>query len=117
MVDVVEPLVGTKSDWHPGVPWGRLGPTTDPIEGPPKQEEVIGVTDEKPNAEEAVAQDAEAPKAATAPSTDAKARFKEALDRKNAARGRTAAGDVNTGAVHGSETTGPVQKMFRRKSG
>jgi hypothetical protein len=90
---------------------------TDPIEGPPKQEEVIGVTDKNPNAEESQAQTAEEPKAPTAPSKDAKARFKEALDRKNAARSRTAAGDVNTGAVHGSETTGPVQKMFRRKSG
>lgn len=75
------------------------------------------MTDEKPNAEESEAQGTEEPKAQTAPSADAKARFKEALDRKNAARGRSAAGDVNTGAVHGSETTGPVQKMFRRKSG
>lgn len=77
------------------------------------------MTDEKPNAEaaEVEAEGVEEPKAATAPSQDAKARFKEALDRKNAARHRTAAGDVNTGAVHGSETTGPVQKMFRRKSG
>ncbi|PUB31631.1 hypothetical protein C8K30_101146 [Promicromonospora sp. AC04] len=75
------------------------------------------MTDDKPNAEEAEAQTVEEPKAATAPSMDAKARFKEALDRKNAARQRTSAGDVNTGAVHGSETTGPVQKMFRRKSG
>ena len=90
---------------------------TDPIEGPPKEEEVIGVTDKKPSAEESQAQSVEEPKAPTAPSKDAKARFKEALDRKNAARSRTAAGDVNTGAVHGSETTGPVQKMFRRKSG
>lgn len=94
--------------------------TTDPIEGPPEQEEVIGVTDEKPTTEAAEAaetQGAEEPKVATAPSSDAKAKFKEALDRKNAARHRTAAGDVNTGSVHGSETTGPVQKMFRRKSG
>ena len=75
------------------------------------------MTDEKPNAEESEAQGTEEPKAQTAPSADAKARFKEALDRKNAARGRSAAGDVNTGSVHGSETTGPVQKMFRRKSG
>ncbi|WP_229872447.1 DUF5302 domain-containing protein [Promicromonospora soli] len=75
------------------------------------------MTDKKPNAEESQAQSAEEPKAPTAPTKDAKARFKEALDRKNAARSRTAAGDVNTGAVHGSETTGPVQKMFRRKSG
>lgn len=99
------------------MPWCRLGPTTDPIEGPPEQEEVIGVTDEKPNAEVAETKGVEEPKVATAPSTDAKAKFKEALDRKNAARSRTSAGDVNTGAVHGSETTGPVQKMFRRKSG
>jgi len=54
---------------------------------------------------------------ATAPGEDAKARFKEALDRKNAARHRTADGETNTGAVRGSETSGPVQKMFRRKSG
>lgn len=103
----------------PGCAVVQAGRTTDPIEGPPEQEEVIGVTDEKPNAEEAEVetQGAEEPKVATAPSKDAKARFKEALDRKNAAQHRTAAGDVNTGAVHGSETTGPVQKMFRRKSG
>ena len=75
------------------------------------------MTDEKPSAEETEAQGTEEPKVPTAPSSDAKARFKEALDRKNAARQRTSAGDVNTGAVHGSETTGPVQKMFRRKSG
>lgn len=53
----------------------------------------------------------------TAPGEDAKARFKEALAKKNATRHRTADGDANTGAVHGSETKGPVQKMFRRKSG
>lgn len=75
------------------------------------------MTDEKPNAEVAETEGAEEPRTATAPTSDAKAKFKEALDRKNAARRRTSAGDVNTGAVHGSETTGPVQKMFRRKSG
>ncbi|AEG44035.1 DUF5302 domain-containing protein [Isoptericola variabilis] len=53
----------------------------------------------------------------TAPGADAKARFKEALDRKNATHHRTADGETNTGAVHGPETAGPVQKMFRRKSG
>ncbi|MBL0888519.1 DUF5302 domain-containing protein [Myceligenerans indicum] len=53
----------------------------------------------------------------TAPSEDAKARFREALDRKNEAHHRTAEAERNTGAVHGPETTGPVQKMFRRKSG
>ncbi|QAY62968.1 hypothetical protein ET495_06615 [Xylanimonas allomyrinae] len=57
------------------------------------------------------------PEGSTAPTQDAKARFKEALDRKNAAHGRSADGSRNTGAVHGSETKGPVQKMFRRKSG
>ncbi|WP_166846874.1 DUF5302 domain-containing protein [Isoptericola sp. BMS4] len=54
---------------------------------------------------------------ATAPSEDTKARFREALERKNAARHRSASSDANTGAVHGSETNGPVQRMFRRKSG
>ncbi|MCP2263920.1 DUF5302 domain-containing protein [Promicromonospora thailandica] len=73
------------------------------------------MTDDKATTDEA--QTADEPTASTAPSADAKARFKEALDRKNAARQRTSASDVNTGAVHGSETTGPVQKMFRRKSG
>lgn len=53
----------------------------------------------------------------TAPSEDAKAKFREALDRKNNASHRTAEGERNTGAVHGPETTGPTQKMFRRKSG
>lgn len=53
----------------------------------------------------------------TAPSEDAKAKFREALERKKAANHRTEEAERNTGAVHGSETTGPVQKMFRRKSG
>ena len=115
-------MVGREKRWHLDAGWCRLGPTTDPILGPPNDEEVIGVPDDKPRTEGAEAPSteelsAEEPKVATAPSTDAKARFKEALDRKNATRQRTSAGDVNTGAVHGSETTGPVQKMFRRKSG
>lgn len=56
---------------------------------------------------------------ATAPaaSEDAKAKFREALDRKKAAQHRTADGSTNTGAVHSSETAGPVQRQFRRKSG
>lgn len=53
----------------------------------------------------------------TTPDADAKARFKEALDRKKAANHRSATGSANTGAVHGSETAGKVQRMFRRKSG
>ncbi len=51
------------------------------------------------------------------PSEEAKAKFREALERKNAGRHRTAEGDANTGSVHGSETVGPVQRTFRRKSG
>jgi len=53
----------------------------------------------------------------TTPSEDAKAKFREALDRKNAASHRTADASSNTGSVHGSETVGPVQRTFRRKSG
>ncbi|WP_277212786.1 DUF5302 domain-containing protein [Isoptericola croceus] len=56
-------------------------------------------------------------KRTTAPGDEAKARFKEALEKKNAAHHPTAAGERNTGSVHGSETSGPVQPMFRRKSG
>jgi hypothetical protein len=52
-----------------------------------------------------------------APSEEAKARFREALERKSAAARNRGSGQQNTGAVHGSETTGPTQKMFRRKSG
>jgi hypothetical protein len=49
---------------------------------------------------------------------DPKARFRAALDRKNAAsQHRSADGSRNTGSVHGSETAGPVQRTFRRKSG
>lgn len=49
---------------------------------------------------------------------DAKAKFREALDRKKAAaQHRSADGSRNTGSVHGSETAGPVQRTFRRKSG
>ncbi|NMR20631.1 DUF5302 domain-containing protein [Cellulomonas fimi] len=50
-------------------------------------------------------------------SDDAKARFREALDRKKAAQHRTAKGQANTGNVHGSETAGPTQRTFRRRSG
>jgi hypothetical protein len=56
------------------------------------------------------------PSAPTA-TEDAKAKFREALDRKKAAGHRTADGSKNTGSVHSAETTGPVQRQFRRKSG
>ncbi|WP_250446862.1 DUF5302 domain-containing protein [Actinotalea sp. C106] len=48
---------------------------------------------------------------------DAKARFREALDRKRDQQHRSADGRRNTGSVHGSETTGPAQRTFRRKTG
>jgi len=50
---------------------------------------------------------------------DAKAKFREALDRKKAAQHRSGSGDGggNTGNVHGSETSGPVQRTFRRRAG
>jgi len=55
--------------------------------------------------------------AAKAPSEDVKAKFREALERKKSVEHRTAEGAEHTGAVHGPETTGPSQRMFRRKSG
>jgi hypothetical protein len=48
---------------------------------------------------------------------DVRARFKEALDKKNATAHASAQGATSTGAVHGSETQGPVRRTFRRKSG
>ncbi|ACZ31106.1 hypothetical protein Xcel_2088 [Xylanimonas cellulosilytica DSM 15894] len=64
---------------------------------------------DKPVAKEAAA--------STAPSEESKAKFREALERTKAAHHRHNDGQRNTGAVHGSETAGPAQKMFRRKSG
>lgn len=50
-------------------------------------------------------------------SEDAKAKFREALERKKAQAHRTTDSSANTGAVHGSETNGPAQRRFQRKSG
>ncbi len=50
-------------------------------------------------------------------SEDTKEKFREALERKRAAGHKTAEGGRNTGAVHGSETSGPTQRRFQRKSG
>lgn len=47
----------------------------------------------------------------------AKAKFREALEKKKSSAQRHNEGQRSTGAVHGSETTGPAQRMFRRKSG
>jgi hypothetical protein len=55
--------------------------------------------------------------ATTAPSEDAKAKFREALERKKNAAHRSVDGSNNTGPVHGSETSGPAQRRFQRKSG
>jgi hypothetical protein len=59
--------------------------------------------------------------AARVPAPDDKAtskeKFREALDRKNSAAHVSAEGSRNTGSVHGSESTGPGKRMFRRKSG
>ncbi len=52
-----------------------------------------------------------------APTEDAKAKFREALERKKAAAHPTGASGSATGAVHGSETAGPTQRRFQRKSG
>lgn len=54
---------------------------------------------------------------ATAPPADAKAKFREALERKQGTEHRNAQARRNTGAVHGSEVTGPGKRTFRRKSG
>jgi len=53
----------------------------------------------------------------TKASEDAKAKFREALDRKKSTSHRTADGRSQTGPVHGSETSGPTQRRFQRKSG
>lgn len=50
-------------------------------------------------------------------SEDAKAKFREALERKKGAQHRTADGSTAGGPVRGSETSGPVQRRFQRKSG
>jgi len=50
-------------------------------------------------------------------SDDAKAKFREALERKKTNQHRTSTGSSNTGQVHGSETSGPTQRRFQRKSG
>src|SRR5690554_1273394 len=55
--------------------------------------------------------------APSAPSEEAKAKFREALERKKAASHRTAEGTENAGAVHGPETSGQGQRMFRRRAG
>ncbi|MCL2467649.1 MAG: DUF5302 domain-containing protein [Micrococcales bacterium] len=52
-----------------------------------------------------------------APSAEAKEKFRQALEAKKARSHRTSDGASSDGAVQGSETTGPVQTQFRRKTG
>ncbi|QTE30640.1 DUF5302 domain-containing protein [Pengzhenrongella sicca] len=59
----------------------------------------------------------EEPAADSGAADDAKAKFRAALDKKKAAQHHTADGKGNTGNVHGSETSGPVQRTFRRRAG
>ena len=59
------------------------------------------------------------PTAPSAPSDDAKAKFKAALDAKNAKSRQAGSGGEgeSTSAIKGGGTTGPTQRMFRRKAG
>jgi hypothetical protein len=50
-------------------------------------------------------------------SEDAKAKFREALERKKSAQHRTDNAAAAGGAVRTSETSGPTQRRFQRKSG
>jgi len=55
-----------------------------------------------------------------AASEDAKAKFRAALDAKNARARQSSSGSDAEGAAatsKGSETAGPTQRMFRRKAG
>lgn len=53
----------------------------------------------------------------TAPPAEAKERFREALERKNAAPHRSSSGAPGDSAVHGPEVSSAGRRMFRRKSG
>ena len=48
---------------------------------------------------------------------NAKARFREALDRKQATARRDGEARRNTGSVHGSEVAGSTRRTYRRKTG
>ena len=62
-----------------------------------------------------VAKSGKAPKAA-GPSDEMKAKFREALERKQAHAGRESAGE-GEGKVHDAHGPAAAQRMFRRKSG
>ena len=65
----------------------------------------------------ASAKESTTPEGAGGDKDAAKERFREALERKNAAAHRSATAARNTGSVHGSEVSGGGARMFRRKSG
>jgi hypothetical protein len=59
-------------------------------------------------------------KKANSASEDAKAKFKAALDAKNAKARETSSGNEGDGGstnTKGPESAGPTQRMFRRKAG
>ena len=60
---------------------------------------------------------AEHESATPAPDDETKARFREALDRKQQAAHRSEEARRNTGNVHGSEVSGGGKRPFRRKTG
>ncbi|MCL2848818.1 MAG: DUF5302 domain-containing protein [Micrococcales bacterium] len=58
-----------------------------------------------------------APTKPGAPSVEAKEKFRQALEAKKARSNPTTNGSTSEGGVQAAETTGPVQRQFRRKSG
>lgn len=60
---------------------------------------------------------AENQSATPAPDDETKARFREALERKQQAEHRSEEARRNTGNVHGSGVTGGGKRTFRRKTG
>ena len=58
------------------------------------------------------------PRDVSAPSNDAKAKFREALERKkSASQKHNDSQRSTTGGVQGTTSSGPTQRMFRRKAG
>jgi hypothetical protein len=59
----------------------------------------------------------EAPEAQSQPEDDLKAKYREALAHKHGTSGVHKAGHGDAGSQAHSQSTGPTQKMFRRKAG
>lgn len=51
------------------------------------------------------------------PSEETKAKFREALERKNAHAGREASADGEGSKIHDAHGPATTQRMFRRKAG